>query len=226
MPHDPSDPAASEETTDRLTRALREVAGHGRRSAPTTGAFVRRRAVLRRRARRAGLVSAGLVLASTAVVTGTALLDRADRSATPPAGTTSTTTPAPHPSPDATPVHDIRIDLTHLELHAAGRTFPISAPSADKAFRAGDSVARVTELNRRLKFVAQPGGEVEEHDWVLRFQGSRKLPHFIYATVGSVKVPGRRALGPIGLRTADARWLYEHTVVGAKVTITGTGTGG
>ncbi|MCG0062498.1 MULTISPECIES: L,D-transpeptidase [Streptomyces] len=226
MPHDPSGPAAPEDRSDRLTDALREVAAAGRRPAPAPGAAVRRRAVLRRRTRRAGLVSAGLVVAGTAVVAATTLLDPADRPAPPPAATASTTAPAPPPpalESDGT-VRDIRIDLTTLELRAGGRTFAISAPGMNTPFR-GDAVARVTDRFRHARFSASPTGEIEQHDWVLAFLGPRQQPHYLYGTDGTVDVPGRRAstLSMIGLRTADARWLYEHTVVGAKVTLTGQG---
>ncbi|MFJ4581047.1 L,D-transpeptidase [Streptomyces echinatus] len=225
MPHEPSGPAAPEELSDRLSEALREVAVQGRRSAPAPGAFVRRQAARRRRTRRAALVSAGLVVAGTAVVAGTVLLDPADRPARPPAATASTTAPAPPPSPDGTTVDDIRIDLTRLELSAGGRTFSVSAPGMNQPFR-GDAVARVTERLRRVRFSSSPTGVVEEHEWVLAFLGRRGDQHFVYGTDSTVDVPGRRpsTLGLIGLRTADARWLYEHTVVGAKVTITGEGT--
>ncbi|MFG3011891.1 hypothetical protein ACGFZB_15760 [Streptomyces cinerochromogenes] len=226
MPHDPSGPAAPEDVTGRLTDALREVAAQGRRPAPGSGAAVRRRAVQRRRTRRAGLVSAGLVVAGTAVLAATALLDPADRPTPPPAATASTTAPAPPPSPDDdSPVRDIRIDLTALELRAGGRTFPISAPGMNEPFR-GDAVARVTERLRHARFSASPSGETAQHDWVLAFLGPGQQPHYLYGVGSTVDVPGRRAstLSLIGLRTADARWLYAHTVVGAKVTITGAGT--
>ncbi|UFR03627.1 L,D-transpeptidase [Streptomyces sp. Go40/10] len=225
MPHDPSDPAAPQDVTGRLTDALREVAAQGRRPAPGSGAAVRRRAVQRRRTRRAGLVSAGLVVAGTAVLAATALLDPADRPAPPPAATASTTAPAP-PSPDGdSPVRDIRIDLTTLELRAGGRTFPISAPGMKEPFR-GDAVARVTERLRHARFSSSPTGETARHDWVLAFLGPEQEPHYLYGAGNTADVPGRRAstLSLIGLRTADARWLYAHTVVGAKVTITGAGT--
>ncbi|MCE0445618.1 hypothetical protein LT493_13130 [Streptomyces tricolor] len=121
-------------------------------------------------------------------------------------------------------VRDIRIDLTTLELRAGGRTFAISAPGMNAPFR-GDAVARVTDRFRHARFSASPTGEIEQHDWVLAFLGPRQQPHYLYGTDGTVDVPGRRAstLSMIGLRTADARWLYEHTVVGAKVTLTGQG---
>ncbi|MEU3523076.1 L,D-transpeptidase [Streptomyces sp. NPDC038707] len=223
---DPTDPAAPGESADRLTHALREVAGQGRRPAPGPGAAVRRRAVLRRRARRAGLVSAGLAVAGAAVLTATALLDGGGRPAPPPAATASTTAPAPPPSPDAdTAVDDIRIDLSALELRAGGRTFPISAPGMNRPFR-GDAVARVTERLRHARFSASPTGDIERHDWVIAFSGPEREPHFLYGTAAATDVPGRRpsTLSVIGLRTADARWLYEHTAVGVRVTITGSGT--
>ncbi|MFF9085871.1 hypothetical protein ACF1BE_05560 [Streptomyces sp. NPDC014991] len=225
MPHDPSGPATPEEISDRLTAALHEVADRGRRSAPAPGAVVRRRAVLRRRTRRAGLLSAGLAFAGTAALVGTGLLDPSDRPARPPAATASTTAPAPHPSSGDSTVHDISVDLTTLRLRAGGRTFSVSAPGMNQPFR-GDSVARVTARHRHARFSSSPTGVVERHDWVLAFLGSRQEPHFLYGTGGTVDVPGRRpsTLGLIGLRTADARWLYEHTAVGAKITITGEGT--
>ncbi|WP_251094224.1 L,D-transpeptidase [Streptomyces sp. Caat 7-52] len=223
MPHDPSGPAGPGELSDRLTEALREVAARGRRSAPAPGAAVRRRAAQRRRTRRAVLASAGLVAAGTAVLAGAVLLDPADRSAPPPAATASTAAPAP--SPDDTTVHEIRIDLTALELHAGGWTFPISAPGMNQPFH-GDAVARVTGRLRHERFSSSPTGVVEQHDWVLAFLGRSGDEHFVYGTDSTVDIPGRRpsTLGLIGLRTDDARWLFEHTVVGAKITITGAGT--
>ncbi|POX58065.1 hypothetical protein C3492_40080 [Streptomyces sp. Ru62] len=225
MPHDPSGPAAPGEVADRLTRALGEVAARGRRSAPVPGAAVRGRAVRRRRTRRAGLAAAGLLVAGTAVLAGTALLDGADRSVPPPAATASTHAPAPPPTPDDGTVHEIRIDLTALELRAGGRTFPLSAPGMNQPFR-DDAVGRVTERLRHARFSASPTGEVEQHDWVLAFLGPRQQQHYLYGTDGTADVPGRRpsTLGLIALRSADARWLYEHTAVGTKVTITGSGT--
>ncbi|WP_225824370.1 L,D-transpeptidase [Streptomyces naphthomycinicus] len=225
MPHDPSGPTVPEERSGRLTAALREVAAEGRRSAPVPGAAVRRRAVTRRRTRRAALAGAGLVVAGTAVLAGTALLAPADRPARPPAATASTTAPAPPPSPDdGTAVRDISVDLTALELHAGGRTFSVSAPGMNQPFR-GDTVGRVTERMRSVRFSSSPTGVVERHDWVLAFVGRRGEQHFVYGAGGTADVPGRRpsTLGLIGLRTADARWLYEHTAVGAKIVITGDG---
>ncbi|GHH11112.1 L,D-transpeptidase [Streptomyces rubradiris] len=226
MPHDPTGPAAPGESADRLTHALREVAEQGRRPAPGPGAAVRRRAVLRRRTRRAGLVSAGLVVAGAAVLTATTLLGGAERPA-PPAATASTTAPAPPPSPDGdTAVDDIRIDLTALELRAGGRTFPISAPGMNRPFR-GAAVARVTERLRHARFSVSPTGEIRRHDWVMAFSGPEREPHYLYgADDTATDVPGRRpsTLSVIGLRTDDARWLYEHTSVGTRITITGTGT--
>ncbi|MGW1595162.1 L,D-transpeptidase [Streptomyces sp. NPDC002343] len=224
MPHDPSDPPAPGEAADPLTRALREVAGQGRRSAPGPGAAVRRRAVLRRRTRRAGLVSAGLVVAASAVLTATTLLDGTRRPAPPPAATASTTAPAPSPD-DGTAVDDIRIDLSALELRAGGRTFPVSAPGMNRPFQ-DDAVGRVTERLRHARFSASPTGEIERHDWVMAFSGPRRHAHYLYGTDAGTDVPGRRpsTLGLIGLRPGDARWLYEHTEVGARVVITGSGT--
>ncbi|WP_416519504.1 L,D-transpeptidase [Streptomyces achromogenes] len=225
MPHDPTGPAAPGEGADRLTYALREVAEQGRRPAPGPGAAVRRRAVLRRRTRRAGLVSAGLVVAGAAVLTATTLLDGAKRPA-PPAATATTTAPAPPPSPDGdTAVDDIRIDLSTLELRAGGRTFPVSAPGMNQPFR-GDAVTRVTERLRHARFSVSPTGEIESHDWVLAFGRPEREPHYLYGAGTATDVPGRRpsTLSVIGLRTADARWLYEHTPVGTRITITGTGT--
>ncbi|MFF8729130.1 L,D-transpeptidase [Streptomyces sp. NPDC015171] len=227
MPHDPSGPAAPGEPADRLTRALREVAAEGRRFAPAPGADVRRRAVRRRRTRRAGLLTAGLVVAGTAVLAGVTALHPDGRPVPPPAATASTRAPAPPPSPDDdAAVHDIRIDLTTLELRAGGRTFPISAPGMNQPFR-GDSVGRVTERLRSARFSSAPTGVVERHEWVLVFLGPRRDEHFVYGTdPAAVDVPGRRpsTLGQIGLRTADARWLYEHTADGAQVVLTGDGT--
>ncbi|WP_306184782.1 MULTISPECIES: L,D-transpeptidase [unclassified Streptomyces] len=230
MPHDPSGPPAPETTSDRLTSALHEVAARGRRPAPASGAFVRRRALLRRRTRRAGLVTAGLVVAGAAVLSGMSLLGHTDRRAVPPATTAATTAPAPSPSSgpsgssDGT-VREIRIDLTALELHAAGRRFPVSAPGMNRPFR-DDTSGRVTELDRRMRFNASPSGAVEQYEWVMRFLGPRQEPHFIYAVNDEADVPGRRpsTLGLIGLRPADARWLYKHTAVGTKVVISGAGT--
>ncbi|MEU0599748.1 L,D-transpeptidase [Streptomyces sp. NPDC006393] len=230
MPHDPSGPPTPETTSDRLTSALHEVAARGRRPAPASGAFVRRRALLRRRTRRAGLVTAGLVVAGAAVLGGTSLLGRTDRQAIPPATSAATTAPAPSPSSGSSgssdeTVRDIRIDLTRLELHAAGRTFPISAPDMNRPFR-DDTSGRVTELNRRMRFSASPSGVVEQYEWVMEFLGPRKDPHFIYAVNGEADVPGRRpsTLALIGLRPDDARWLYKHTAVGTEVVISGSGT--
>ncbi|MEU2063751.1 L,D-transpeptidase [Streptomyces sp. NPDC013455] len=224
MPHDPSSPEAPEETADRLTAALREVAAEGRRSAPGSGAAVRRRAAARRRTRRAAVTAAGLVVAGAAVLAGTALLDSGDRPAPPPAATATTTAPAPPPSPEDGTVRDLRIDLTALELRAGGRTFPLSAPGMNQPFR-DDAVGRVTERLRSVRFSSSPTGVVEQHDWVLAFQGPQGERHFVYGADGTADVPGRRpsTLGLIGLRTADARWLYEHTAVGARVTVTGAG---
>ncbi|MEU7048184.1 L,D-transpeptidase, partial [Streptomyces eurythermus] len=177
------------------------------------------------RTRRAGLVSAGLVVAGAAVLTATTLLDGAERPA-PPAATASTTAPAPPPSPDGdTPVDDIRIDLSTLELRAGGRTFPISAPGMNRPFR-GDAVTRVTERLRHARFSVSPTGEIESHDWVMAFSGPEREPHYLYGADTTTDVPGRRpsTLSVIGLRTPDARWLYEHTPVGTRITITGTGT--
>jgi hypothetical protein len=87
-----------------------------------------------------------------------------------------------------------------------------------------DAVGRVTERLRHARFSASPTGEIERHDWVMAFGGLEGQPHFLYGT--DADVPGRRpsTLGLIGLRPADARWLYEHTEVGARVVITGSGT--
>ncbi|CAL9303096.1 L,D-transpeptidase [Streptomyces sp. SudanB182_2057] len=225
MPHDPTGPAAPGEGTDRLTHALREVAEQGRRPAPGPGAAVRRRALLRRRTRRAALASAGFVVAGAAVLTATTLLGGAERPA-PPAATASTTAPAPPPSPDDAAVDDIRIDLSALELRAGGRTFPISAPGMNRPFR-GDAVARVTERLRHARFSVSPTGEIERHEWVMAFSGPEREPHYLYgADDTATDVPGRRpsTLSVIGLRPDDARWLYEHTEVGTRVTLTGIGT--
>ncbi|WP_181797733.1 L,D-transpeptidase, partial [Streptomyces sp. WELS2] len=136
----------------------------------------------------------------------------------------STTAPAPPPSPDAS-VDDIRIDLSALELRAGGRTFPVSAPGMNRPFR-GDAVTRVTERLRHARFSVSPTGEIESHDWVLAFSGPERDPHYLYGAGTATDVPGRRpsTLSVIGLRADDARWLYEHTAVGTRITITGTGT--
>jgi hypothetical protein len=205
--------------SDELTAELRELAEAGVTPPPVSGAEIRRLAVRRRRRRRTTAAVAGASAAAALALGLTLTLtldDRAEERPSPAASPTGT--------PSALPVRaEATIDLRRLVLTIDGRTLPISAGTVKTPTPTG----RMTvTAKQEAKTVASDGiGFPSGYDlkalWVLELRAADGRTTYLAALTYDDKAPGNydSTGGWIGLRTADAKWLYSQLRQGSVVDV-------
>lgn len=201
--------------SDELASNLRELAQEAETLPPVSGAEIRLRAVRRRRRRRTAVTVAGAcAAASLALVVALNLIggDREDRPAPAASPTAPPSTPA---APDAT------VDLARRVLTVAGRELPISSGVA----RSPTATGRVTVVAKEeAKGVPVFEGKyTQKVAWLIVFRAADGTTNYIRALTEDEKAPGNYDVtdGWIGLRLADAKWLYGELAPGAVIEITG-----
>ncbi|MER5385648.1 L,D-transpeptidase [Streptomyces sp. NPDC002688] len=206
--------------SDELTSDLRELAAEGETPPTLTGAQIRGRAVRRRRRRRTALAAAGASVAGAlALVVALSLGGDTDREL-PPAASPTVTASSPA-TPDAT------VDLGRRVLSVAGRQLPITAGTVKTPTPTG----RMTVLAKKAVDVltARDVGFSDTYDlkapWVIQLGASDGSENFIATMTYDEKALGNydRTGGWIGLRQADAKWLYEQLSPGAVIDIEASG---
>ncbi|GHE04093.1 L,D-transpeptidase [Streptomyces alanosinicus] len=219
-----------------LSGALRTLAEEHQVAAPVPGAEIRRRAVRRGRRRRTAVALAGVTAAAALAVTLTAGLGHHSdagpgRRATPATGLS----PRPSPAPSRTAPADAVVDLTKLTMTVDGRVLAISpgvpkAPTPTGRFTViGKSPVRPLKTGTDGDGVSGSGGtgsgaaEVSA-PWAIELLSARtRKVTFAIALTFDPKAPGNYATttGWIGLRPADAKWLYTRLAKGSVVLVTG-----
>ncbi|MEV6532062.1 L,D-transpeptidase [Streptomyces sp. NPDC051639] len=209
----------SDELASELGSDLRELAASGETPPPVSGAGIRLRAVRRRRRRRTAVtvsVAGACAAASLALLLALHLGDGGTRERPSPA--------ASHTAPSRTPVAvGATVDLARRVLTAAGRDMPVSAGMPGRPTPTG----RMTVVAKRDVRVV-PALEVGPKDvyalkvpWVIELRAADGTTNFVGALSADQKAPGNYDVtdGWIGLRSADAQWLYGQLDLGAVVEI-------
>ncbi|MFD3313509.1 L,D-transpeptidase [Streptomyces sp. NPDC058694] len=227
-----------------LATALRELAHDHETPVPVPGAEIRRRAGRRRRRRQASIAAAGATAAGAlALVLTVALTGGRDAGSTPPAASYSAPTPlTPPATAEPGPVAvAATVDLGRREMSVEGRILPVSSGSLKTPTPTG-----LMTVTAKYRAATVPGdsagwnGYDVKGTWVMRLRTPDDRTNYLLALTWDEKAPGNydRTGGVIGLRRADAMWLYEALKPGSVVevvgaapaetpggTSTGTGTG-
>ncbi|MFE2681805.1 L,D-transpeptidase [Streptomyces mirabilis] len=208
--------------SDELASGLRELAQDAETPPSVSGAEIRLRAVRRRRRRfrwTAVTVAAACAAASLALVVALNLTggDREDR----PSPAASPTAPPSTPSPAAP---DATVDLSRRMLTVAGRELPISSGSVRYPTAGGRMMVVSKDSVKALSMFA--GKYMEKVAWVIGLRAADGTTNFVGTLTGDEKAPGNYDVttGWIGLRRADAVWLYKQLEPGAVIEIRGVTT--
>jgi hypothetical protein len=208
--------------SDELTFQLKELAQEAEAPVPFSGAEIRRRAVRRKRRRRTVGAVAGACTASALALVLALNLGGGDGTErhTPPA-TRPTGTPTTPAAPDAT------VDLARRVLTVAGRTLPISSGSTMWPTPTG-RMRVVGKLTYKEVPASNLGSKDDAYTWKVPWvielaSDDSAATSYTGALTYDQKAPGAydRTDGWIGLRSADAKWLYLHLPLGAVVDIEG-----
>lgn len=205
--------------SDDLTVGLREIAESAEQAPPLSGAGIRHLAQRRRRRRRtiaalgataaAGAMALVLVLSLGGSGTG-----RQDMPATRPASTL-----VRQPAPDA------EVDLTSRLLKAGGRSMPVSSGFERTPTPTGRMtvISKVDVTNVSGAVVGRPVDLRYHVPWVIRLRADDGTTTAVFGFATDETVPGVYDMtsGWIGLRTADAKWLYDRLRIGSVVDIEG-----
>ncbi|GHI06266.1 hypothetical protein AQI88_36320 [Streptomyces cellostaticus] len=217
-----------------LSGALHTLAAEHQSAPPVPGAEIRRLAVRRGRRLRTTVVVAGIAAAAALAVTLTAGLRHDSGSVR---RTTPATGPGLHPSPSLTPtstatpvVADALVDLTRMTMTVDGRALPVSSGVPEQPTPTGRFTVfgkyRIRPLSTGNGTGGSGAGGAEElkAPWVIELlSADRKKTTLILALTYDPKAPGRSPTtgGWIGLREADAKWLYTRLDKGSVVLVTG-----
>ncbi|WP_369394847.1 L,D-transpeptidase [Streptomyces sp. CG1] len=205
--------------SDDLTTGLRELAESAEQLPQISGADIRHLAQRRRRRR-----STSAALGGTAAVAAVALALVLGLGGS---GTGRQDMPATRPTRTLTrqPAPDIEVDLSSRLLVAGGRSMPVSSGLA----RTPTPTGRMTVISRVPVTVVSGAVVGRPHDfrykvpWVIRLRADDGTTTAVFGMATDDTVPGVFDLtsGWIGLRTADAKWLYDRLPTGSVVDIKG-----
>ncbi|WP_328757886.1 L,D-transpeptidase [Streptomyces sp. NBC_00271] len=208
--------------SDELASGLRELAQDAETPPSVSGAEIRLRAVRRRRRRfrwTAVTVAGACAAASLALVvalnpTGG---DREDH----PSPAASPTAPPSSPFPAAP---DATVDLSRRMLTVAGRELPISSGSVRYPTAGGRMLVVSKDSVKALPMFA--GKYLEKVAWAIGLRAADGTTNFVGTLMADEKAPGNYDIttGWIGLRRADALWLYKQLEPGAVIEIRGAAT--
>ncbi|MFF8293395.1 L,D-transpeptidase [Streptomyces sp. NPDC016309] len=202
--------------SDELGDALRALSEGRRPAPPVPGAAIRRLAVRRRRRRHAAVTS-GLVAAVVAVVVpltlgGDPAPETGGRPERP-------ATAAP------TPPEVARVDLSRRVLSAAGRDLPVTSGKAGHRTPVGSFTVSAKHASKRVSGteVGMSGAYTTVLPYVIELRSAGGAVTRIAAIPHHEQAPGTLDVTPgwIGLRPADAAWLYGNLDPGDVVTVTG-----
>ncbi|WEO94287.1 L,D-transpeptidase [Streptomyces sp. FXJ1.172] len=205
--------------SDDLTTVLRELAESAEQAPSVSGAGIRRLAQRRRRRRRT--VAA---LGVTAAVAAAALVSVLSPGGS---GTGRQDMPATRPTRTLTrqPAPDAEVDLSSRLLRAGGRSMPLSSGLARTPTPTGRMTviakADVTRVSGAV--VGRPRDLRYTVRWVIRLRANDGTTTAVFGLTTDDTAPGAvdDTSGWIGLRPADARWLYDRLRTGSVVDIGG-----
>ncbi|WP_190140402.1 L,D-transpeptidase, partial [Streptomyces longispororuber] len=126
-------------------------------------------------------------------------------------------------APDAT------VDLAARTLTVGDRRLPVSSGSARHPTEPGRMT--VVAKHRTKRFASESVGLGKEYDvtlpWVLELRGPDGATTYVVAMTYAERAPGRQdtTRGWIGLRSADARWLYGRLARGSVLSVEGRAPG-
>ncbi|MFJ9902488.1 L,D-transpeptidase [Streptomyces sp. NPDC101152] len=210
--------------SDDLDTGLRELARSAERLPPVPGAGIRHLAERRRRRRRRGAIAA---LGGTAAVAAVALALVLSPGGAGPERQQEAPAARPTSARSAQPAPDVRVDLSTRELVvvADGRGMPVSSGGANTPTPTG----RLTVVSRTPAALVS-GAEVgrpRDHRykvlWVIRLRAGDGRTTALFGMTTDETAPGAFDVtsGWIGLRTADAKWLYDRLRTGSVITVQG-----
>lgn len=205
--------------SDDLTTVLRELAESAEQVPSISGAGIRHLAQRRRRRRRT-IAALGVTAAVAASALALVLSPGGSRTARhdmPAARPTST--PTRHPAPD------VEVDLSSRLLKAGGRSMPLSSGLARTPTPTGRMtvVSKVDVTMVSGAVVGRPHDRRYNVPWVIRLRADDGTTTAVFGLTTDDTAPGvvDNTSGWIGLRTADARWLYDRLRTGSVVDIEG-----
>ncbi|MEV6947288.1 L,D-transpeptidase [Streptomyces sp. NPDC051172] len=205
--------------SDDLTDDLRVLAESAEQLPPSSGADVRRLAQRRRRRRHTiaalgGTAAVAAVALALVLSLGGSGTGRRDMPATRP-----TSTLMQQPPPDA------EVDLSSRLLKAGGRSMPVSSGFVRTPTPTGRMtvVSRVDVAMVSGAVVGRPRDLRYNVPWVIRLRADDGKTTALFGFATDETVPGVYDMtsGWIGLRTADAKWLYDRLRTGSVVDIEG-----
>lgn len=217
-----------------LSGALHTVAEKHQLSPSVPGAEIRRLAVRRGRRRRTAVALAGVATAAAVAVTLTAGLghDSGPGDRTTPA--TGPRLPSEPPPATSAAAADAVVDLTTMSMRVDGRILPVSPGVPDRPTPTGRFTVTGKFPVRVLRTPEGPsggsgsgsgsGGAELKVPWAIELASAdTHEATFVMALTYEPKAPGTYAAtsGWIGLRAADAKWLYARLDKGAVVLVTG-----
>ncbi|WP_051370354.1 L,D-transpeptidase [Streptomyces sp. 142MFCol3.1] len=205
--------------SDELTSNLRELAAAGETRPTLTGAEIRGRAVRRRRRRRTVVATASVsAAAALALLVAVDLRGGTDQRPAPAASPTGT------PSFPATP--DATVDLSRRQIDVAGRVLPVTSGTELRPTATGRMTVTAKSAAKVMPgtTVGLKSGYDLKVSWVIELSSSSGSANYIAAIAYDEKAPGNydRTTGWIGLRSADAAWLYKQVKLGAVIDIEGS----
>ncbi|MER5469376.1 L,D-transpeptidase [Streptomyces sp. NPDC002685] len=202
--------------SDELTSDLLELAAESEQQPTLAGADIRGRAVRRRRRRRTALTAAGASVAGAlALVAAVSLGGDTDRK--PPPAASPTATPSLPAVPDAT------VDLGRRVVSVAGRRLTLTSDN----LTGSTPIVRMTVTAKEATKVI-PGRNIGfsgtyelKAPWAIELTAPDGTTDYIAALAYTEKAPviHDASHGWIGVRLADAKWLYEQLTLGAVVDI-------
>jgi lipoprotein-anchoring transpeptidase ErfK/SrfK len=197
-----------------LTTALRDVADAHQTPPQVPGTEIRRRAAWRRRRRHGALAATAAAAVVAAVVLGltTGLGGGTDR---PPAVAASGTVPSTRAA--------ATVDLSRRLLMIAGRELPVSSGTAQHPTPTGLMTVTAKFPTKAMDSAALGLGDGYDLTlpWVVELRTADGRTNYVVALTYDEKAPGKRDVthGWIGLRTADAKWLYAKVKPGMVLSV-------
>ncbi|MGW7614077.1 L,D-transpeptidase [Streptomyces sp. NPDC054766] len=202
--------------SDELTSDLLELAAEGERPPTLTGAQIRGRAVRRRRRRRTALAAAGASVAGAlALVAAVSLGGGTDRNPPPAASPTVTPSLPTAASPDAT------IDLGRRVISVGGRELTLTSDSLTGYVPTLRTTVTVKKPSMRVSGKTVGFGDAYSFkaSWAIELSAPDGTTDYVGSLTYNTKGIYDPSHGWIGLREADAKWLYERLAPGSVVEI-------
>ncbi|MFJ9152831.1 L,D-transpeptidase [Streptomyces sp. NPDC102270] len=198
-----------------LTTALRDVADAHQTPPQVSGTEIRRRAARRRRRRHGAFAGTAVAAAGAAVVLAftTGLGGGTEQRP----ATAASDTPSPRPA--------ATVDLSRRLLTIAGRELAVSSGTARHPTPTGLMTVTAKFPTKTMDSAALGLGKGDGYEitlpWVVELRTADGRTNYVVALTWNEKAPGTSDVtqGWIGLRTADAKWLYAKLKPGMVLSV-------